>query len=444
MAKNLTKGNITKNLIFLAIPIMGTSFLEMAYSLTDIFWVARLGSVGVASVGTAGYYMWLGYAFVTLTKVGAEVKVAQSLGAKDVKGANTYFFNSLLLALFFGVFYFLGLALFRGPLIDFFNIADKVVSDYSKSYLLYVSVSMPFALINQVLSAVYNASGNSKLPFKLNSIGLILNMILDPLLINYFNMGVIGAAIATTISKVAVTILLGVALYKIAPYSDFKLKPKIAMNDIITMLRISTPVAVQSGLFTVISMVLGRMIATFGTNALAVQRIGTQVEAVTYTTANGFGVALSGMVGQNYGALKYERVRESFKRAFTIMSSYGLLTSILLYVFAKQIYGIFLSGDVLLAMGTEYLHILSISQVFMCVEITLAGGFNGLSKSTYPAVNSILLNLARIPFAYYLSKYTVLALNGIWWSISISSMFKGVLITIMAIIVTKKLIQKTE
>jgi Na+-driven multidrug efflux pump len=92
MAKtnNLTEGSIARALFRLALPIMGTSFVQMAYNLTDMIWVGRIGSRAVASVGTAGFYTWLGMAFVLIPKIGAEVGVAQSVGRKDMTEAKVY------------------------------------------------------------------------------------------------------------------------------------------------------------------------------------------------------------------------------------------------------------------------------------------------------------------------------------------------------------------
>ena len=92
---NLTEGNILKSLFKLAIPIMGTSFVQMAYNMTDMIWVGRLGSRAVAAVGTAGFFTWLAMAFILIPKIGAEVGVAQSVGKKDMDEAKVYIKHSI-------------------------------------------------------------------------------------------------------------------------------------------------------------------------------------------------------------------------------------------------------------------------------------------------------------------------------------------------------------
>ena len=139
-------------------------------------------------------------------------------------------------------------------------------------------------------------------------------------------------------------------------------------------------------------MFVARIIALYGTTAIAVQRVGTQVEAISYMTAQGFGAALSAFTGQNLGAKKIVRIVKGFKSAGLIMGGIGVVTSILLFVFAKEIYTLFIKDKQAIEMGITYLRILSISQLFMCIEITFAGGFNVLAKSLPAAIISIFYN----------------------------------------------------
>lgn len=439
----LTTGNITKKLALLALPIMGTSFLQMAYNLIDMIWIGKLGADHVAAVGTAGYFMWFSFALITLTRVGAEVKVAQALGGSRQEEANGYAGTSIIFALIVGLLYGILLILLRHQLIGFFRLGDTLVESMAMSYLKIVAFSMPFSLMNQVLSAIYNASGVSKLPFRANAIGLVLNMVLDPLFIFYGGMGVAGAALATTMSQIFVSLLLiKMILSTSKPYESFRITMEFHWVKLKEMLKISLPVAIQNGLFTIISMFVARIVASFGTTAIAVQKVGTQIEAISYMTATGFGVALSAMVGQNLGAGKVDRVIKSFKSAIISMGIFGFIVSITLFLGAEPLFRIFIDEEPALSMGVVYLRIISLSQLFMCVEITMAGGFNGLGKSVPPAVVGILFNALRIPAAYALSSYTILQLNGIWWAINVSTFFKGSVLFVILILILKKLATK--
>ena len=437
---DLTRGNITRKLATLAFPIMGTSFLQMAYNLIDMVWIGRLGAGAVASVGTAGYFLWLSFSLIALSRTGAEVKVAQSLGSGKPEEANTYNATALTFGVVLGVLYGLSLILFRQHLIGFFGLNDSIVEGNAQMYLVIVSFSMPFSLFNQIISAVYNASGQSRLPFRANAMGLLVNIVMDPLLIFGAGLGVMGAAIATVGAQMFVSVLLLRMVFSgNQPYSGFHLYPGRDLAKLREMLGIAIPVALQNGLFTVISMFVARIVASHGTTAIAVQRVGTQVEAISYMTAHGFSVALSAMVGQNLGAGKMNRVNRSFSSALAIMGLFGVFTSMALYFGAEPIFRVFIDEQPALSMGAVYLRIISISQFFMCIEITMAGGFNGMGRSVPPALISVGFNMLRIPAAFLLSTYTVLGLNGIWWAISMSSVFKGTVLFAVLLIVLRKL-----
>ncbi len=437
---DLTTGHITKKITLLAMPIMGTSFLQTAFNLIDMIWIGKLGPDAVAAVGTAGYFMWFSMSLIALSRVGTEVKVAQSLGAKDIDKANENISTSMIFMLVMALFYMLVLIFGRHLLIGFFNINDRIVEGFAKDYLRIVAFGMPFSFMNMLLSGIYNGSGQSSTPFRINSIGLVLNMVLDPLFIFGLSLGVKGAAYATILSQISVTSLFVVAIIQRKhPYRGFSMVHRPSIKVLKEVLTISLPVSLQNGLFTILAMFVARIIAMHGTTAIAVQRVGTQVEAISYMTAQGFGAALSAFVGQNLGAGKIKRIKKGFLSAGKVMTIIGIITSLILYVLAGPIFSLFINEEPALSMGVTYLRILSLSQLFMCIEITFAGGMNGMSKSMPPAIVSVVFNALRIPAAYVLSVYTVLGLNGIWWSISITSVFKGILLTLILIFVLRKM-----
>ena len=114
---DLTEGSISEKLIKLALPIMGTSFIQMAYNMIDMIWVGRDGSKAVAAVGTAGFYPWLAMAFIMISKVGGEVKVAQSVGMHDITEAKKYIKSSLELNIILAILYSAIMMAFNKPLI---------------------------------------------------------------------------------------------------------------------------------------------------------------------------------------------------------------------------------------------------------------------------------------------------------------------------------------
>ena len=147
---DLTQGSIVKGLTKLAIPIIGTSFVQMAYNLTDMIWVGRLSSDAVAAVGTAGFFTWLASAVILLARIGAEVGVAQSIGRRNQEEAKCYIRHSLQLIVVLAVLYASILISFRQPLIGFYNLGTTIEQG-AITYLVIVSLGMIFLRLIQYL-----------------------------------------------------------------------------------------------------------------------------------------------------------------------------------------------------------------------------------------------------------------------------------------------------
>ena len=439
---DLTQGSIVKALFRLALPIMGTSFVEMAYNLTDMIWVGRIGSNAVAAVGTAGFFTWLGAAFILIPKIGAEVGVAQSVGRKDMDEAKVYIKHSIHIIISLALLYASVLIVFRKQLIGFFNLKDADIVNNATTYLVIVSCGLVFYFINPVFTAIFNGYGESRTPFVINSLGLVINMILDPMLIlgvgPFPRMEVAGAALATIIAQtVASVAFLIKATGKPELFSKLNIFSAPDTEHIARIAKLGFPAALQSGLFTSIAMVIARIIAQWGPVPIAVQEIGSQIEAISWLTASGFQTAMSAFVGQNYGAGKWYRIRKGYRVGMTIMSAIGIVATLLLFSVPRQLFSIFVSEEETIRHGIVYLRILSLSQMFMCIEATSGGAFIGLGKTVPPSVVSITFNALRIPAALILSS-TALGLNGVWWSISMSSVCKGLALSAWFVIMLKR------
>ncbi|NLY77785.1 MAG: MATE family efflux transporter [Tissierellia bacterium] len=424
---------------------MATSFVQMAYNLTDMLWLGRVGTKAVAASGTAGFFTWFGSALFMIPKIGAEVGVAQSIGRKDMEAAKKYVSNTIKLDILIALVYSAILIAFRHEIIGFFQLGDQAVIQMSVDYLLIVSFGLVFYFLNPVFSGVFNGYGDSSTPFKINAVGLITNMILDPLMIMgigpFPKMGVKGAALATIIAQFIVTLIFVIASKRKSVL--FKgpniLKIPFDRAYVKTILKLGLPVAIQQGLFSSIAMVIARIIAQWGPVPVAVQKVGSQIESISWMTAGGFSTAISAFVGQNYGAGKLERIKEGYKKGLEIVGSIGIFATVLLIFGAEPLFKLFIPKDLeALKIGIRYLRILGISQFFMTIEIASQGAFNGLGKTVPPSLVSVTFNALRIPASLLLSS-TFLGLDGAWWSISVSSVFKGTVLTSWYLLVLKKI-----
>ena len=439
---NLTEGGIVEKLVKIAIPIMATSFIQIAYNLIDMMWVGKNGSNSVAAVGTAGFYPWLAMAFVMFSKIGGEVKVAQSMGEKNIKEVKSYIKSSIELNVFLSLTYSLILILFNKQLIDIFNLGNAEVISMSRQYLVILGLGMIFYFINPVFTSIFIGLGNSSIPFRINTIGLIANIILDPLLIFGFGpipaLGTNGAGIATISAQIVVSfVFIGYIIKNRIEYFKVRYFRKIELKYFKILYKLGFPVAIQNALFTLISMAMGVIVASFGPVAVAVQKVGSQIESISWMSADGFASALSTFTGQNYGAYKFDRINKGSKIGLIGALIWGSITTLVLVFLGDIIFRAFINEPDAIIKGVDYLKILGYSQLFMCIEITITGILKGLGRTYIPSVTSIVLNLARIPMAIVLSKPDILGINGIWWSISISSIFKGIILLSIFVILNK-------
>lgn len=427
---DLTTGPIMGHLFRLAVPTIGASFMQMTYNLTDMLWLGRLGENAVASVGAAGFFVWLGISVLLVTRVGAEVGVSQALGRKDTAQAMRFVRHALLWAIIITTVMAVVTYVFAPSLIRFFGISSVTVNTDGTSYLRIVSLAFIFSFVNPTFSGIYNGMGNSRLPFWYMTIGVGLNLVLDPLLIFGWKfipaMGIEGAAWATFGSQMIVFITF---VYRFVIKEEMgKLHLRQFNFDRIISRRIFSlglPVAAESGLFAIFGMILARFVAQYGPVAIAVQSIGGQVEALSWMTASGFATALGSFTGQNFGAGFWDRIRKGYRYTLFIGTCLALPVSLIFLFLGADIYSLFFDQENSQYLGGVYLSILSVSQLFMVYEITTRGAFNGVGRTIPPALTGIFFTGLRIPLAYGLMQIPGLGLFGIWWAISITSVFKG-------------------
>ena len=188
-------------------------------------------------------------------------------------------------------------------------------------------------------------------------------------------------------------------------------------------------------------MVLTRFVASWGDLAIAAQRVGSQVESISWMTAEGFGAAMNSFVAQNYGARKYDRVKKGYHTATVVMFVWGSFCTALLIFAAEPIFQLFITEAAVLPYGIDYLVVLGISQMFMCIELTTVGALSGIGKTLLCSVISITLTSARIPLALVLGS-GALGETGIWWAFTISSIAKGIVFFLCFMGVLRKLTEE--
>lgn len=266
---DLTSGPILKTLAELALPIMASSFLGTAYNITDMAWIGLLGSKAVAGVGVGGMYVWLSQGLVALPRMGGQVNTAQACGRKDYKEAGFYAASALQMTILFGLLFAVASIVFLDPLIGFFNLADPDAYASARSYMLITCGLIIFSFLNLTLTGLFTAQGDSRSPLMANFLGLVGNMLLDPLLIlgigPFPRLETAGAAIATVTAQFLVFAVLVFRIFtsglETNVLRELHLFSRFPGKFYKNIFRIGFPTAIQSMLYCMISMVLTRMVS---------------------------------------------------------------------------------------------------------------------------------------------------------------------------------------
>ncbi len=442
---DLLHGKILPSLTALALPIMATSLVQTAYNLTDMAWIGQVGSDAVAAVGAAGMYMWLSSGLVTIARMGGQIKAAHAIGEGNKEAAGFYAGGALQFTPFLAVLFALMVNLFAWELIGFLGLSNPAVIADAVRYLRITCGLIIFPFMNQTLTGLYTAAGNSRTPFMANCIGMGVNMVLDPVLIlglgPFPRLEAVGAAIATVTAQGMVMLVL---LYfrKSDPvlFLHVRLMKRVPAKFLAAIIKIGVPSGFQSMVYCLISMILTRFVAVWGDAAVAVLRVGSQIESISWTTAEGFGTAINAFVGQNFGGKQYKRVKDGYMTAAVIVFIWGCLTTAVLVFGRRPVMSVFIHEPEVVLLGMEYLRVLGYSQMFMCIELMTVGALSGQGKTLQCSVITIVLTTARIPFAMIFGK--MLGLNGIWWAFTVSSMLKGVLFFVYYLGVLRQLLRE--
>ncbi len=432
---NITTGPIIKTIFTLSIPVVLNMFMEFALVTTDYFWVSKLGPTAQDAVTTSMVVIWTLFAFISIITVGVTALVSRHIGAKDTDKAAHYIKQGLSLSVLIGLtFSFVGFIM-TPIMLRFMGTSDATMIHAVPYLRANFTISILFFILDTIYAG-FRASGDTKTPTFIGISTIIINIILDPILIFGWgpipSFGVPGAAIATGIS-----VLFGAALasylilngrlgYKV----EGILKTPPVIKDIIKIMKIGLPMSSQQLVFVVVYWFLIRIVHEYGEEAAAAMGIGNRMESFCYMTCFGFSIAASTMVGQNLGAKKPDRAAKCAWGSTGIAICITFVMSVCFIVFPKYIAAIFTDDPKVLSIAIDYLIILGLSQITMAVEIVLEGAFSGAGDTVPPMVVSIPGTLARIPLAYYLCFTLGWGINGVWWTLTITTTIRAIILAL--------------
>jgi len=428
--RDLTKGNIIRNIWHLAFPLIIGNVLLGTFEMVDMAFVGRLGPSAVAAVSLSGAITGIIWIVIMGISTGTVAMVARFIGAKEFKRANNVATQSLLISLSGGVITAIAGFLFAQSILKAMGARGEVL-DLGISYFRIICFGALAVFPSVTLAFALRGAGDALTPTKVLIFSTGLNIILDPLFIFgigcFPQMGVAGSAIATVIARSVEMFILLVIFLKGKSHLHIDLKTlKIEPGLIWKIMKIGIFVSITELMWNISSLVLMRIVAFYGTFAIAAYGIG--IRLMLAVQMPGFALAQSAatLVGQNLGANKPERAEKSAWLSLGFYEIMMIALTCVIFLFTPQVIAVFNTNPEVIKIGVSYLKFMAATFVFMALSITLAGAMQGAGDSFSPMViDGITLFAVRIPLVIILANTLELGIIGIWTGIAISNIIEG-------------------
>ncbi|MDD5362664.1 MAG: MATE family efflux transporter [Ignavibacteria bacterium] len=420
-----------RKIIFnLAGPAVLQTVVRSLFVIVDAFWVGKMGSLPLAALTSAAILVWGFLALGEKIAVGTNSLVAQSTGAGKPELAKRISSYNIVNTLFYTIL----LSLILIPLLPFLyflmNISGEQAS-LCNEYLVVLLAGFPCMTLLSTVAAIFRGYGDTRTPFYLFLLGVVLNFFLAPVLMFGFliipAMGISGAALST-LAAFFTSFAAGFFILRkrnlIEKIFHYKFDPGIIKET----LRIGLPIAINGVGFSLIYVFVSRFVIEYGTSAIAALGIGHRSESLAFQITVGFSMASSVLVGQNIGAGNPDKAEKLAWKilgyASLIMLAYGAL----LFVFSEQFAGFFINDIEVIKVSSVYNKIAASVLIFSAAEIILGGAFSGAGDSLPPAIVGLPMNFLRIPLVALFS--SLWGLTGIWIAICSTVVIKGIVIAI--------------
>jgi putative MATE family efflux protein len=424
--QDLTTGPITRHLLKTTSFMLVTMVFQTLYFLVDLYWVGRLGTTAVAAVGIAGNLTFIVLALTQMLGVGTTSVVSHAVGRKDHEEALLLFNQSQVLAMVTGVLFLIVGLIARVPYSVALS-ADPETAAQAGQYLLWFIPAMALQFAMVAMGSALRAVGNFKPGMVVGTVTVAINMILAPFLIFGWGtgraFGVAGAAISSLIAIVIGIVWLSTYFTGTESYLRFVVadwKPRLHLWK--RMLAIGLPAGFEFGITAVYLFVVYSITRPFGAAAQAGFGIGMRVVQAGFMPVVALGFSVAPVAGQNFGARQAHRVKAAFKDAALMAAGWMLLFMVICQIAPVALMRVFSKDAAVIAVGEEYLRIVSLNYVASGVIFVASSMFQAMGNTVPSLVTSgVRITLIAIP-SLILARQPGFHLNWIWY-LSVGSVF---------------------
>lgn len=428
---DLLREPVPRALLRLALPILASQALRLAFQWVDALWARGLGVQATAAITTSVFVLWCVYALNDIFGAGLSAYVSQLLGAGERARAGVAVKKALIASALMGVAAAVLGAFGAEALYRIMDPADSV-GGQGGHYLRIVLLGAPFLLTAQTCETAMRANGDTRTPFLVDLASVLLNAALAPLLMYGVGplpaLGVGGAAWATVIAQVAMFACY--AALALRRHSSLPLAARAAGApvSIAGLARVGVPTALVGILFSAVYAAFVRAASPYGEAAVAIIGVANRIEALQFIMALSIGLAGATLLGQALGAGNVARAEEVLRTAQRWALIEASVLTVVLLVAPRALLAGFTEDPALLELGVPYLRILALTIIATGVEIVSAETVIASGHTREISAIYTVFSLARIPLAAMVPKWWGAGVLGIAWLITITCTARAVLI----------------
>lgn len=423
--KDLTTGSIGVAAFLLAVPMVLEMLMESIFAITDIFFVSGLGAQAVAVVGLTEAVLTLLYALAIGLSMAVTATIARRYGEKNIEQADVVAGQTLWIGMAVALIVgFIGLN-FAEDILRLMGGSESLIQE-GKSYTTIMLTGSITILYLFLINAIFRGAGDASIAMRSLWLANGINIVLDPLLIYgvgpFPEMGLTGAAVATTIGRGVGVIYQLNYLFGVAGRIKITLKHLLIQTEVcFKLIKVSFWGIVQFLIATASWIALVRIVSTYGSDAVAGYTIAIRVIMFVILPAWGLSNAVATLVGQNLGAGKPERAEQSVWRIAKYNIYFLLTVAIIFITIPAQIVGLFTDDQNVIKYGIDCLRYISYGNGFFALGMILVQAFNGAGDTMTPTkINFVCYWLIQIPVAYGLAKWLTLGPTGVFLAITIA------------------------
>ncbi|MCT4663058.1 MAG: MATE family efflux transporter [Tissierellales bacterium] len=418
----ILSGNMNKVLLTLAAPIMLNNLIQTIYNLTDTWFVGQIDEIYVGAITLVWPVIFFVMALGLGIAAGGSTLISQYIGSEDydkaTKISGQMIFFSIVFSIIFGILGYL----LAPTLVSLFGAEDKIYHA-STTFLKIILAGMPTMFLMFSYNSIRQGFGDTFKPMIIGGLSVGLNILLDPIFIFVFNLGIAGAAYATVLAR-------GIfAIYAISTLFKSTSEHKLHINDLRPdrillkeILRIGLPSSIGQSTAALGFSVLNFFIISYGDSTITAFGIGNRINSLVLMPAMGIGNALIPIIGQNLGADNLPRAKEAIKQSAILSTVFLVIGGCTIFLLSESIVRQFAESQHIVDLSTNYLHWISAGLPLMGFFQILIGVFQGSGHTKSAMIITMgRLWLVRIPLIILFKTFTAWESNGVWYAMVLSN-----------------------